>query len=110
MELDSYIEEIGQVCSKPASKEVLDRMLERDTSKVIYNQLHVILSKVVGAAQAEYRQQMVSAWGRALEPFTQGMIEKLMPKPDMPRIPTPLVVGGIFIPRPEENKPNNFKG
>jgi hypothetical protein len=84
MEFDKYIEEIVKACAPQlASKEVIDRMLERDTERALYHELSSILVHVAEEAQADYRQKIVSAWTRALEPFTQGVIEKLTPKPDM---------------------------
>ena len=87
MELEQYITEIVNTCEQSPSKEVLDRMLERDSP--VRWQLRHILEKIEEEAKEEYRKQIVHSWTSALAPFTQGMIEKLAPKPNPVRVAYP---------------------
>ena len=85
MNYDKYIVEIIGACSPNPSKEVLDRMLERDEIN-IDRKIHEILDRVVQESQEEYRGKLVENFSRALAPITQGMIEKLVPKPESPTV------------------------
>lgn len=83
MNLSRHIQNIKSVAS--ASAEVLNRMSGDNTN--VDRELLKILNEVVLDAKEEYRAEIISGISEAFQPYYRGLIEKAVPKPEMPAMP-----------------------
>jgi vacuolar-type H+-ATPase subunit E/Vma4 len=86
-----HVQKIQKICS--ASQEVLDRMTGKSSKEALTDEVVLIIKE----AQEEYRQHLLEAWQRVLNPLIEGLTEKLVPKPENPN-PLGRIVGRPQIP------------